>query len=207
MPHKLPELGYSYDALEPHIDARTMKIHHQKHHNAYVTNLNAALEKYPDLQDKTVEQLVRNLDQIPEDIRGAVRNHGGGHLNHTFFWNILKPNVDFKGELAVSLLAKFGSFENFRDALVKTGLGVFGSGWAWLVVNQKSELELKGMPNQDNPITFGDTPLLGIDVWEHAYYLKYQNVRPDYLKAIINVMNWEVINEHYLATRETLKTR
>lgn len=207
MSYVLPDLGYSYEALEPHIDARTMEIHHKKHHNAYVTNLNAALAKHPELKNKTVEDLIRNLDQVPEDIRGAVRNHGGGHLNHSFFWKILKPNVEFKGEIATALLAKYGNSDNFKDALLKTGTGVFGSGWAWLVVKPEGELKLLGTPNQDNPITNGDTPLLAIDVWEHAYYLKYRNLRADYLEAIMNVMNWDVINEHYLATRETAQTR
>ena len=207
MPHSLPKLNYSYDSLEPHIDARTMEIHHFKHHAAYVNNLNAALKEYPELSDKSAEDLIRNLDQIPEKIRTAVRNNGGGHVNHSFFWNILKPSVAFKGEIAEAISAKFGNLDNFKDQFLKASLGVFGSGWTWLVVNSSGELEIKGLPNQDNPISFGEIPILGVDVWEHAYYLKYQNKRADYVKAIFNVMDWEQINLNYLNTLETAKSR
>lgn len=207
MPHSLPKLSYNYDSLEPHIDARTMEIHHFKHHAAYVNNLNAAVKDYPELSDKSAKDLIRNLDQIPMKIRTAVRNNGGGHVNHSFFWKILKPSVVFKGEIAEAIGAKFSSFENFKDQFLKASLGVFGSGWTWLVVNGNGELEIKGLPNQDNPISFGETPILGVDVWEHAYYLKYQNMRADYVKAIFNVMDWEQINQNYLITLETAKSR
>ena len=207
MTHSLPKLGYNYDALEPYIDARTMEIHHSKHHAAYVTNLNAALKDFPELADKSAEDLVCKLNQLPEKIRTAVRNNGGGHVNHSFFWNILKPSVKFKGEIAEAITAKFGSFDSFKEQFLKASLGVFGSGWTWLVVNSKEELEIKGMPNQDNPISNGETPILGVDVWEHAYYLKYQNKRADYVTAIFNVMNWEQVNKYYLSTRKMAKTR
>lgn len=207
MPHLLPKLNYGYDSLEPHIDARTMEIHHFKHHAAYVNNLNAALNDYPELSDKSAEDLIRNLNQIPEKIRTAVRNNGGGHVNHSFFWNILKPSVAFKGEIAEAINAKFDGFDNFKDQFLKASLGVFGSGWTWLVVNGSGELEIKGLPNQDNPISFGEIPILGVDVWEHAYYLKYQNIRADYIKAIFNVIDWEQVNKNYLNTLETAKSR
>ncbi len=207
MSHFLPKLGYNYDALEPHIDARTMEIHHSKHHAAYVNNLNAALKDFPEFADKSAEDLIRNMDQIPEKIRTAVRNNGGGHVNHSFFWNILKPSVEFKGEIAEAITAKFGSFDSFKEQFLKASLGVFGSGWTWLIVNSKGELEIKGMPNQDNPISNGEIPILGVDVWEHAYYLKYQNRRADYVTAIFNIMNWEQVNQHYLKTLEMAKSR
>jgi Fe-Mn family superoxide dismutase len=207
MPHVLPELGYAYDALEPFVDAQTMKIHHQKHHATYVNKLNAALEGHSDLAEKSPEDLIRHLDQVPEEIRTAVRNHGGGHVNHTFFWKILKPMVDFTGEVAEAINAKYGGLDNFKKEFLKTAMGVFGSGWAWLVVNADGELEIKGTPNQDNPMTRGETPLLGVDVWEHAYYLKYQNRRPDYIEAIFDVMNWNVVNENFRRTREMVKSR
>jgi Fe-Mn family superoxide dismutase len=207
MPHKLPKLGYSFDALEPHIDARTMEIHYSKHHATYVTKLNEALKDYPDFQKKSVEDLVRNLDQVPSAIRTAIRNHGGGHLNHSFFWTILKAKADFKGAIADAITARFGGLEGFRKEIMATAMGVFGSGWAWLVVDTTGELALRGTSNQDNPISNGETPLMAIDVWEHAYYLKYQNVRHNYVDAIMNVMNWETINDYYLKTRSTVETR
>jgi len=207
MPHSLPKLDYSYDALEPYIDARTMEIHHTKHHAAYVNNLNAALEKYSNLGKMNAEDLIRDLNRIPQEIRTAVRNNGGGHVNHSFFWKILKPSVAFKGDIADAINSKFGNLDSFKEQFLKTALGVFGSGWAWLIVNKNGDLELKGLPNQDNPISYDETPIMGVDVWEHAYYLKYQNMRADYVKAIFNVMDWDAINYNYLKTREMAKSR
>ena len=195
---KLPELPYAYDALEPTIDKETMNIHHTKHHNTYVTNLNAALEGHADLQNKTVEELISDLDAVPEDIRTAVRNNGGGHANHSLFWKILSPNGggEPSGELADKINEKFGSFDSFKEQFEKAAAGRFGSGWAWLVYNN-GELEIMSTPNQDSPLMEGKTPLLGVDVWEHAYYLKYQNRRPEYLKAIWNVINWDEVSKNY----------
>lgn len=194
-PFKLPELGYAYDALEPHIDAKTMEIHHSKHHNAYTTNLNAALEKHPDLQGKEAEDLIRNLLQVPEDIRGAVRNNGGGYINHNLFWEIMTPGGSNKptGKLASEIDSTFGGFDAFKEAVQKAGVGRFGSGWAWLTVDGGGKLQVTSTANQDSPISDGLTPLLGLDVWEHAYYLKYQNKRPDYIAAWWNVVNWDVV--------------
>lgn len=206
MPHTLPKLGYEYDALESFIDAETMEIHHSKHHAAYVAKLNAALENHSVLADQSAEDLIRNLDQLPADIRTAVRNNGGGHVNHSFFWQILKPKVDFQGEIAEAINARFGGLDKFKEEFLKTAVGVFGSGWAWLVVDDSGELKLMGTANQDNPISCGCSPVMGVDVWEHAYYLKYQNRRPDYVQAIFNVMNWDAINEFYLKTRQTAKS-
>ncbi|MDH3891065.1 MAG: superoxide dismutase [candidate division Zixibacteria bacterium] len=206
MMYTLPELGYEYDALESFIDAQTMEIHHSKHHAAYVAKLNAALEGHGELATKSAEQIICKLDQVPEDIRTAVRNNGGGHVNHSFFWQILKPNVAFKGEIAEAINAKFGGLDKFKEEFLKTAVGVFGSGWAWLVIDSGGDLSLMGTPNQDNPISSGYTPVMGVDVWEHAYYLKYQNRRPDYVQAIFNVMNWEKINEFYVMTRQTAKS-
>lgn len=195
---ELPELPYAYEALEPTIDKETMNIHHTKHHNTYVTNLNAALEGHADLQNKTVEELISNLNAIPEDIRTAVRNNGGGHANHSLFWKILSPNGggEPSGELADKINEKFGSFDAFKEQFEKAAAGRFGSGWAWLVYNN-GELEIMSTPNQDSPLMEGKTPLLGVDVWEHAYYLKYQNRRPEYLKAIWNVINWDEVSKNY----------
>ena len=195
---ELPELPYAYEALEPTIDKETMNIHHTKHHNTYVTNLNAALEGHADLQNKTVEELISNLNAIPEDIRTAVRNNGGGHANHSLFWKILSPNGggEPSGELADKINEKFGSFDSFKEQFEKAAAGRFGSGWAWLVYNN-GELEIMSTPNQDSPLMEGKTPLLGVDVWEHAYYLKYQNRRPEYLKAIWNVINWDEVSKNY----------
>ncbi|MBJ8005518.1 MULTISPECIES: superoxide dismutase [Mn] [Bacillus] len=196
--HELPNLPYAYDALEPHFDKETMNIHHTKHHNTYITNLNAALEGHAELADKSVEELVANLNEVPEAIRTAVRNNGGGHANHTFFWTILSPNGGGQpvGELATAIEAKFGSFDAFKEEFAKAGATRFGSGWAWLVVNN-GELEVTSTPNQDSPITEGKTPVIGLDVWEHAYYLNYQNRRPDYIGAFWNVVDWNVAEKLY----------
>ena len=200
MSFTVPDLPYAYDALEPYIDSETMTIHHDKHHNAYVTKLNAAVKGHDALKGKCADELVTNLSNIPEDIRGAVRNHGGGHANHTFFWNIMKKDVKFAGEAADAIKATFGSFDEFKAKFVAAGGAVFGSGWAWLVLSG-GELEIMGTPNQNSPLTAGKKPILGVDVWEHAYYLKYQNKRPDYLEAYFNVINWEKVNELYLANK------
>jgi Fe-Mn family superoxide dismutase len=194
---KLPELGYPYDALEPHIDARTMEIHHTKHHAAYTNNLNAALEKYPDLQNKSAEELIRNLSTVPEDIRTAVRNNGGGYINHNFFWEIMRPGGSKQpgGALAKDIDGGFGSFDALKEAVNKAGTTRFGSGWAWLVRDGSGKLSVVATANQDSPLSDGQTPILGVDVWEHAYYLKYQNRRPDYLAAWWNTVNWDVIAE------------
>ncbi|MES5956774.1 superoxide dismutase [Mn] [Bacillus cereus] len=196
--HELPNLPYAYDALEPHFDKETMNIHHTKHHNTYITNLNAALEGHAELADKSVEELVANLNEVPEAIRTAVRNNGGGHANHTFFWTILSPNGGGQpvGELATAIEAKFGSFDAFKEEFAKAGATRFGSGWAWLVVNN-GELEVTSTPNQDSPLTEGKTPVIGLDVWEHAYYLNYQNRRPDYIGAFWNVVDWNVAEKRY----------
>jgi superoxide dismutase, Fe-Mn family len=198
MSHLLPELPYSYDALEPHIDARTMEIHHTKHHQAYITNLNAAIKDKADLEKLSVEQLLRNLGEVPEDIRTIVRNHGGGHANHSFFWPMLKKDVNPAGPVIEAIKDSFGSFDLFREKFATAATKVFGSGWAWLVVDG-GRLEILSTPNQDSPLILGKAPVLGIDVWEHAYYLLYQNRRPDYIAAFFNVINWEKVNENYLA--------
>ena len=196
MAHTLPPLPYPPDALEPHIDTKTMEIHHGKHHNAYVTNLNAALEKHPDLQSKSAEDLIGNLNSVPEDIRTAVRNNGGGHVNHTMFWQIMAPNAGGAptGAIADAITSSFGSFDAFKEQLAKAGVGRFGSGWAW-VIDTGSKLAIESTPNQDTPLMDGKKPVFGIDVWEHAYYLKYQNRRPDYISAWWNVVNWAEINK------------
>jgi Fe-Mn family superoxide dismutase len=196
MAYKLPDLPYSNNALEPYIDADTMAIHHDKHHQAYVNNLNAAIEKHPELGEQTALELILDLDAIPEDIRGAVRNHGGGHVNHTMFWTVIGPDCGGSpsGGLADAIDEEFGSFEDFKSAFSKAAGGVFGSGWAWLCVGQDGKLKITTTANQDNPIfTEGIFPILGVDVWEHAYYLKYQNRRPDYLEAWWNVVNWSQV--------------
>jgi Fe-Mn family superoxide dismutase len=196
MAHSLPPLPYPTDALEPHIDKMTMEIHHGKHHAAYVNNLNAALEKHPDLQSKSAEDLIRNLNAVPEDIRTAVRNNGGGHVNHTMFWQIMGPNAGGAptGAIADALNSSFGSFDAFKEQFAKAGVGRFGSGWAW-VIDAGGKLAIESTPNQDSPIMEGKKPIFGIDVWEHAYYLKYQNRRPDYISAWWNVVNWAEINK------------
>ena len=196
MTHTLPQLPYSYDALEPYIDAETMKIHHTKHHQTYVDKLNAALESHPEWKGKPVEELMRNLNSVPQDIRNAVRNHGGGHSNHSFFWPILKKEVKPEGKILNAINAKFGSFDKFKEQFSNTSVGLFGSGWAWLVTN-KGQLELATTSNQDSPLAEGKVPILGIDVWEHAYYLKYQNRRAEYVQAFFNVINWKKVSELY----------
>ena len=200
MAHELPKLPYSYDALEPHIDARTMEIHYTKHHQAYVTNLNAALDKHADLHGKSLEDLLRGISSVPEDIRGAVRNNGGGHHNHSLFWTIMSPDGGGEpgGELGDAINSAFGSFSAFKDKLKETGVNQFGSGWSWLV-RDGSGLAVLGTPNQDSPLSDGKTPLLGVDVWEHAYYLKYQNRRPDYIDAWWNIVDWGAVGERYSA--------
>ena len=196
MAFELPELPYAYDALEPHIDKETMEIHHSKHHNTYVTKLNDAV-KGTDLESKDIEEVIKGLNSVPEDIKTAVRNNGGGHYNHSLFWQMLTPDAaEANGEVKDAIEAKFGSLDAFKEKFEAAGAGQFGSGWAWLVVNN-GELEVVGTPNQDNPITDGKTPILGVDAWEHAYYLKYQNKRPEYLKAFWNVVNWDKVNELY----------
>ena len=195
MAFTLPPLPYPTNALEPHIDAQTMEIHHGKHHNAYVTNLNAALEKAPELADKSLDDLLRNLNSVPEAVRTAVRNNGGGHWNHSQFWKTMAPNAGGAptGKLAAAIDAAFGDFEKFKEAFQAAGAGRFGSGWVWLV-NEGGKLAITSTPNQDNPLMEGKSaPLLGNDVWEHAYYLKYQNRRPDYLKAWWNTVNWDEV--------------
>lgn len=198
MAYQLPELPYAYDALEPHIDKETMNIHHTKHHNTYVTNVNAALEGHEDLASKSVEELIADLDAVPESIRTAVRNNGGGHANHSLFWQLLSPNGGGNptGALAEAIDSKFGSFDEFKTKFENAGKTRFGSGWAWLVVSG-GELEVTSTPNQDSPLMEGKTPILGVDVWEHAYYLKYQNRRPDYLAAFWNVVNWEEVSTRF----------
>jgi Fe-Mn family superoxide dismutase len=198
-PFKLPDLGYAYDALEPHIDAKTMEIHHTKHHAAYTNNLNAALEKHADLQKRDAEDLIRNLLSVPDDIRTAVRNNGGGFVNHNLFWDIMRPggNNQPTGALAKEIDATFGSYDGFKDAVTKAATGRFGSGWAWLVVDSGGKLQVTSTPNQDNPVSDGLKPILGLDVWEHAYYLKYQNRRPDYVAAWWHVVNWDAVAARY----------
>lgn len=196
--YETPDLPYPYDALEPHIDEETMKIHHDKHHNTYVTKLNAALEGHEDLSQKSVEDLIANLDAVPADIRTAVRNNGGGHANHSLFWKLMSPNGggEPSGEVTDAIKQKFGSFDQFKEKFVAAATGRFGSGWAWLVVNN-GELEIVDTPNQDNPVSEGKTPIFGVDVWEHAYYLKYQNRRPEYLEAFFNTVNWDQVDKNY----------
>lgn len=199
MKHELPQLKYDYNALEPYVDGLTMTIHHTKHHQTYINNLNAALEKYPEFADKDVKELLTNLDALPEDIKQPVINNGGGHYNHSLFWNMMTPNGSGKpsGNLEEAINKKFGSFENFKDVFAKAAATRFGSGWAWLVVNSQGELEVMSTPNQNNPISEGLIPVLGLDVWEHAYYLKYQNKRPDYVTNWWNVVNWDEVNRLY----------
>lgn len=197
MAYQLPDLPYPHNALEPHIDATTMEIHHGKHHATYVSKLNAAIEG-TDLGNKSIEDLIRDLDSVPENIRTAVRNNGGGHANHSLFWQIMSPNAGGTptGKLAAEIDAAFGNFESFKEKFEAAGAARFGSGWAWLIVNN-GKLEITSTPNQDSPVMTGQTPILGCDVWEHAYYLKYQNKRPDYLKAFWNVVNWNKVAELY----------
>ncbi|HIX62315.1 MAG TPA: superoxide dismutase [Candidatus Halomonas stercoripullorum] len=200
MAHTLPDLPYAYDALEPHIDAMTMEIHHSRHHQTYVNNLNAALEGTG--QEATpVDELLANLDRLPEDKRQAVINNGGGHSNHSMFWQMMSPNGGGKpqGKVAEAIESELGGFDAFKDAFTKAGLGRFGSGWAWLSVTPEKKLVVENTLNQDSPLMHGNTPVLGLDVWEHAYYLKFQNKRPDYIGAFFNVVNWEEVERRYQA--------
>ena len=201
MAYEVPTLPYAYDALEPHIDKETMTLHHDKHHQAYVTNLNAAIEKHPELGSKTPEELIKNLDAIPEDIRPAVRNNGGGHVNHSMFWEIMKPGGGGTptGPLADAINTTFGNLDALKTAFNDAGVKRFGSGWTWLVKTADGKLAVVSTANQDNPISEGHTPIMGNDVWEHAYYLKYNNRRPEYLAAWWNTVNWEVITKRFEA--------
>jgi superoxide dismutase, Fe-Mn family len=198
--HKLPPLGYAYDALEPFFDAKTMEIHHTKHHQAYVTKLNEALRDHPELQKLSVEELLKDLDKVPESIRGAVRNHGGGHYNHTLFWQCLKKDarpLNPDGNLIKAFGELFTSEDDAKEQFVKTAMGVFGSGWIWFAVDKEKSLKLVTTANQDSPLSKGMTPLFGLDLWEHAYYLKYQNKRADYVQAFAALINWEFIEARY----------
>lgn len=198
MKHELPKLPYDYNALEPYVDEQTMNIHHTKHHQAYVNNLNAALEKHPELFDTTLLELIKDLDSVPEDIRTAVRNNGGGHLNHSMFWTLMQKAEGQmpEGELLAAINEKFGSYEAFKDVFSKAATTRFGSGWAWLVLKD-GKLDVVSTANQDNPISEGLVPVLGLDVWEHAYYLKYQNRRPEYIENWFNVVNWKEVSRLY----------
>ncbi len=198
MAFTLPALPYANDALEPHIDARTMEIHHTKHHQAYVNNLNAAIEKAPELASKSLDDLMRGINSVPEAVRGAVRNNGGGHWNHSLFWQLMGPGKGGEptGKLADAIKSAFGDFSKFKEQFAAAGVGRFGSGWAWLV-NDGGKLSITSTPNQDNPLMDGKTAILGLDVWEHAYYLKYQNRRPDYIGAWWNVVNWDAVADRY----------
>lgn len=201
MAHQLPALPYANNALEPHIDEQTMMIHHDRHHNTYVTNLNAALESAPELQSKSVEDLIADLDSVPESIRTAVRNNGGGHANHSLFWEVIGPNGGGQpsGKLADAINNELGGFDKFKEDFSKAATTRFGSGWAFLAVDANGKLSVYSLPNQDSPLMEGKTPVLGLDVWEHAYYLKYQNKRPDYIAAFFNVVNWSEVEKRYEA--------
>ncbi len=198
MPFTLPSLPYAFDALEPHIDAKTMEIHHGKHHQTYVNNLNAALEKAPDWQSRSIDDLMREIDRVPEAVRTAVRNNGGGHWNHSLFWQIMAPNAGGEpgGDLGSAINDTFGGFDKFKEQFAAAGTGRFGSGWAWLIADG-GKLSISSTPNQDNPLMEGKRAILGLDVWEHAYYLKYQNKRPDYIAAWWNVVNWEEVSRRF----------
>lgn len=200
MPYTLPKLPYAYDALEPHVDARTMEIHHTKHHQAYIDKLNAALEGNADLSDKPVEELISDLNAIPENIRTAIRNHGGGHANHSLFWTVMAPNVggEPQGKVGEAITNAFGDLAKFQELFTNAAVGQFGSGWAWLVATD-GQLEVVATANQDSPLSQGKTPILGLDVWEHAYYLKYMNKRPDYIKAWWNIVNWTEVERRFNA--------
>ena len=193
MTFELPKLGYDYSSLEPVIDSRTMEIHHTKHHQAYVDKLNEAVSKHPELFDKSVDELISDMDSIPEDIKGAVRNHGGGHSNHSFFWKLLKKDVQFDGKIKEAIESEFGSLDSFKEKFSAAAMSRFGSGWAWLVLNN-GKLEIMSTANQDSPLMEGKKPLIGLDVWEHAYYLNYQNKRADYVKAFFDVIDWEFVS-------------
>ncbi|WP_270821994.1 MULTISPECIES: superoxide dismutase [Aeromonas] len=203
MSHTLPALPYAYDALEPHIDAKTMEIHHSRHHQTYVTNLNAALADLPELAALPLEALLARIDSLPAQVQGAVRNHGGGHANHSLFWQVMSPQGGGEpdGELAAAIERDLGGLESFRQAFTQAALSRFGSGWAWLVVDGRGKLQVVSSANQDSPLMEGLTPILGLDVWEHAYYLKYQNKRPDYIAAFYNVIDWDEVARRYVAAR------
>ncbi|KLV39077.1 superoxide dismutase [Mn] [Aeromonas caviae] len=201
MSHTLPALPYAYDALEPHIDAKTMEIHHSRHHQTYVTNLNAALADLPELATLPLEALLARIDSLPAQVQGAVRNHGGGHANHSLFWQVMSPQGGGEpgGELAAAMERDLGGLEAFKQAFTQAALSRFGSGWAWLVVDGRGKLQVVSSANQDSPLMEGLTPILGLDVWEHAYYLKYQNKRPDYIAAFYNVIDWDEVARRYVA--------
>ncbi|MGY3806072.1 superoxide dismutase [Aeromonas veronii] len=203
MSHTLPALNYAYDALEPHIDALTMEIHHNRHHQTYINNLNAALETAPELAALPVEELLRRFDTLPATLQGAVRNHGGGHANHSLFWLVMSPQGGGEpgGELALAIERELGGFDAFKQAFTQAALSRFGSGWAWLVVDKAGRLQVESSANQDSPLMHGHTPILGLDVWEHAYYLKYQNKRPDYIAAFYQVVDWAEVTRRYQAAR------
>ncbi len=202
MPYTLPELGYDYNSLEPYIDEGTMQIHHDKHHATYVKKLNEAIEGHEELQDKPIEELIKNLNSISSEARTAIRNHGGGHLNHSFFWTLLKKNTKPSGEILNAIKKDFGGMEQFKEQFKKSALGQFGSGWAWLVLNPASrKLEIMSTLNQESPLTSGKVPILCIDVWEHAYYLKYQNKRDEYIDSFFNVINWNQASKNFLKAR------
>lgn len=200
MSHTLPALPYAYDALEPHIDAKTMEIHHSRHHQAYINNLNAALADLPELAALPLEALLARIDSLPAQVQGAVRNHGGGHANHSLFWQVMSPQGGGEpdGELAAAIERDLGGLESFRQAFTQAALSRFGSGWAWLVVDGRGKLQVVSSANQDSPLMEGLTPILGLDVWEHAYYLKYQNKRPDYIAAFYNVIDWDEVARRYV---------
>jgi Fe-Mn family superoxide dismutase len=204
MAYTLPTLAYPYNALEPHIDARTMEIHHSKHHQTYVNNINNAIKGRADLESKSVEDLIANLNAVPEDIRTAVRNNGGGHANHTFFWTVIGPNAGGgpKAQVAAAIAQAFGSFDAFKEKFAQAATGRFGSGWAWVCVTKDGKLEISSSANQDSPLTEGKTPILVIDVWEHAYYLNYQNRRADYIAAFWNVVNWQEVEKRFNAVKK-----
>ncbi|WP_429106940.1 superoxide dismutase [Aeromonas veronii] len=203
MSHTLPALNYAYDALEPHIDALTMEIHHSRHHQTYINNLNAALEGAPELAALPVEELLRRFDTLPATLQGPVRNHGGGHANHSLFWLVMSPQGDGEpgGELALAIERELGGLDAFKQAFTQAALSRFGSGWAWLVVDKVGRLQVESSANQDSPLMHGHTPILGLDVWEHAYYLKYQNKRPDYIAAFYQVVDWAEVARRYQAAR------
>ena len=194
---KLPNLEYEYNALEPYIDEKTMKIHHTKHHQGYVDKLNAALEKYPELKEKSVKELIKDLNSVPEDIRTAVRNNGGGHINHSFFWSILKKNIEFDGKIAKEIEKQFGSFEKFKEEFTNKALTLFGSGWTWLVLDGE-KLEIINTSGHDSPLMYGKIPLLVLDVWEHSYYILYMWNRVEYIKNWWNVVNWGKVNDYFV---------
>ncbi len=204
MAFTLPPLAYPYNALEPHIDARTMEIHHTKHHQAYINNVNNAIKGKADLESKSVEELIANMNAIPEDIRNVVRNNGGGHANHTFFWSIIGPKAGGQpqAQVAAAINQAFGSFDAFKEKFAQAATTRFGSGWAWVTVSKDGKLEISSTPNQDSPLMEGKTPILGIDVWEHAYYLHYQNRRPDYIAAFWNVVNWQEVEKRYSTAKK-----